>query len=230
MKLLGYFLLGLLPGLFWMWFYLRKDREKPEPIKLIAKVFLFGMAATFPAIALEFAIDYFFPFSGQRGLVPIILGSLLVVAPVEELLKYVVVRDVVFKDPHFDEPVDGIMYAVVAALGFASLENLLVVFSEGGTVLLLRFATATLMHALTSGIVGYYIGRGMIEPEKKKAYIRQGLFLAILLHALYNISVSLSSNLILTIVLVTVLLGAMFYILSQGIKELKLFTVKRRVE
>ncbi|MBU1167873.1 PrsW family intramembrane metalloprotease, partial [Patescibacteria group bacterium] len=173
------------------------------------------------AVAFEFAADYFFSFAHANTLTAIIFGSLLVVAPIEELLKYFVVREAVVKNPNFDEPVDGVIYAVVAALGFASLENILVVFGEGGEIILLRFATATLMHALTSGIVGYHLGLAMIKPEKKKSLVIQGLVIAILLHALYNISVSLSNSFAITIILLTVLLGSMFIILSRGIKELK---------
>lgn len=227
MAILGYILLGFVPGLFWMWFYLRKDKDNPEPWSLIAKVFAFGIAITIPAIAFQFGIDYFFGFSESSDIWAIIFGALIVVAPIEEVLKYIVVREIVFRDPHFDEPVDGVMYAVVAALGFATLENILVVFAGGGSILLLRFATATLMHALASGIVGYHIGIAMLKPKKRKELIAQGLIVAIILHALYNIIVSLSSNLWLTLGLVGVLLFAMAVILSKGIEELKAVHKKR---
>lgn len=206
-----------------MWFYLRKDREHPEPWSLIAKVFFLGVAVTIPAIAFEYGLDYLFGFSAQEGVVPIVLSAFIIVAPVEEFFKFLVVREVVFKNPHFDEPVDGVMYTIVAALGFATLENILVVFAGGGSVVFLRFATATLMHALASGIVGYHIGLGMVQSKRKKALLRQGLILAIILHALYNTAVILTDNIWLIAFLVSVLLGVMFYIVLKGIQELKMY-------
>jgi RsiW-degrading membrane proteinase PrsW (M82 family) len=228
MKYLGYALLALLPGIFWVYVYLRKDLEKPEPPKLILKIFLYGMAITIPAVAFEFALNFFFPFIESTTLPAILFGSLLIVSPVEESLKYFVVREGIMKNPHFDEPVDGVIYAVVAGLGFATLENILVALSEGGTIILFRFATATLMHALTSGILGYHLGLAMIKPEKKKELVVQGLIVAIILHTLYNVSVSLSSNFVITGILLAVLLTAMYLILAQGIKELKRYPARTK--
>lgn len=221
MQFLGYIFLGLVPGLFWMWFYLRKDRGNPEPWSLIAKVFLFGVAITVPAIALEFGADYFFNFSGGGGIASVVLGTFFIVAPIEEALKYVVVREFVLKNEAYNEPLDGVIYMIVAALGFATLENMLVVFAGGGSVVFLRAITATLMHVLASGIVGYHLGMGTVHPEKKKAYLLQGILVAVVLHGLYNIIVSLSSSMTITLILVGIVLLTMFFILSKGIAELK---------
>ena len=42
----------------------------------------------------------------------------------EELLKYLVVILYAFRKPSFNEPFDGIVYAVMVSLGFAALENI----------------------------------------------------------------------------------------------------------
>lgn len=227
MKIILSFCIAFIPGLFWIWYYLRKDREKPEPPKMILKIFFYGMAITIPAIAFEFAVDYFFPFSNSNSFAALIISSLFVVAPIEELLKYFVLREGILKNRYFDESVDGVIYAVVAGLGFATLENILVVFGEGNGAVLLRFATATLMHALASGIVGYHIGLSRKKVKEKRVLIFQGLIIAILFHALYNISVSLSNSIVLTIILLLILLGSMFLVLLRGIKELKELDMNR---
>ncbi len=227
MQILGYIFLGIIPGLFWMWFYIRKDKDNPEPWSLIAKVFLFGMAVTIPAIALEFSVDYFFNFSGSGGIASIILSTFLIVAPIEEMLKYVVVREIITKNEAYNEPIDGVMYMIVSALGFATLENMLVVFAGGGSVVFLRAITATLMHVLASGIVGYHLGIGMMYPEKKKTSLFQGVVIAVVLHGLYNSIVALSGSLVITLVLTGIVLITMFFILSRGIAELKEYGVVR---
>lgn len=230
--ILWYILIALVPGLFWVWFYRRKDKKNPEPLKLIIKVFFWGMLITIPAIGIELAVDYFFPYSRSENLLVIILSSLLIVAPVEEVLKFFVVKEKIYHNPAFDEPVDGVIYAVVAALGFASLENILVIFSDGHNAILLRFATATLMHAITSGIVGYYMGilkfdksKQGYSPRKKRYFIAQGLIIASLLHGLYNIIAGTKTSL--TIVLIASIIIIMYFMLSRGIKELKAIKIKQ---
>jgi len=221
-----YIFIALIPGIFWVWFYRRRDKKHPEPLKLIVKVFLWGMVITLPAIGLELAVDYFFPYSRSTNFFVIAFSALFIVAPIEEILKFFVVKEKVYENSAFDEPLDGIIYAIVAALGFASLENILVVFSEGQEAIILRFATATLMHAITSGIVGYHLGllkfgakQKQYSAKKKKYFIAQGLAIAIILHGVYNIIASTRTAL--TISLVVMIIVIMYIMLSRSIKELK---------
>jgi len=230
--ILLYVFIALIPGLFWLWFYRRKDKTNPEPRKLILKIFVWGMLITIPAIGIELAIDYFFPYSKSANFTIIILSSLFIVAPVEELLKFFIVKEKIYHHKAFDEPIDGVIYAVVAALGFASLENILVIFSEGHNAIILRFATATLMHAITSGIVGYYLGLLKFGQEqrkyskaKKRNFIIQGLVIATLLHGLYNIVASTNTSL--TIILIASIIIIMYFMLSRGIKELKTIKIQK---
>jgi len=224
--IIWYILIALIPGFFWVWFFRRKDKRNPEPLKLIIKVFLWGMLITIPAIGIELALDYFFPYSNSDNILVIIFSSLLIVAPVEELLKYFVVKEKIYNHKAFDEPIDGVIYAVVAALGFASMENILVIFSNGHNAIVLRFATATLMHAIASGIVGYYLGllkfgreQQKYSAKKKKYFIAQGLIIASLLHGLYNIIAATKTSL--TFFFIALMIIIMYFMLSRGIKELK---------
>ena len=227
MPILWYILIALIPGLFWLWFFGRFDRERPEPWKLVARLFIWGMLATIPAIALELGIDFFIGYSTSIKLSVIIFSALLIVAPIEECLKYFVVKRIVWKHPAFDETIDGIIYCVVAALGFATLENILVIISTGSSkAILLRFATATLMHALASGIVGYYLGLAKFSKEKEKPLITQGIVIAIVLHGVYNIIAA--TNTPLTIFLLTLLLIVMYIMLTSGIREIKKIRVRSK--
>ena len=215
-----YIIIALVPGIFWVWFYRRKDKN-PEPRKLIIKVFVIGMAITLPAIVFEYAAEFFFPFINAENLLTIVFASLFIVAPIEEYLKYYVVKRVALKNKAFDEPIDGVIYGVVAGLGFASLENLIVISAEGQGIILLRFATATLMHAVTTGIVGYYISMNKFskQSDKKKYPVWKGLIIAIVIHGLYNSIVSTQT--ILTLFVLIAFLITMYVILAIRIKKLK---------
>lgn len=225
MSILWYILIALIPGLFWLWFFSRFDREQPEPKKLLARLFIWGMLATVPAIAFELGVDFFVGYSTTTNLLVIILSALLIVAPIEEYLKFAVTKRLVWRHPAFDETIDGIIYCVVAGLGFATLENILVMISTGSSkAIILRFATATLMHALASGVVGYYLGLAKFNQEKEKNLISQGLAIAIILHGVYNIIAATETPI--SLFLLTLLIVIMYVMLTAGIHQLKKAKIK----
>lgn len=227
MKLFFSIILALVPGLFWTWYYLRVDKRRPEPLRLIAKVFFWGALATIPAIAIEFAVDFFTNYSSSLNLGVIAVSTLFVIAPVEELLKYFVIKEIIVRNPEFDEPLDAIIYAIVAALGFATFENILVATTGGQEAIVLRFATATLLHAIASGIVGYHLAVYTFGKEtERKGVVAQGILIAIVIHALYNIIASTDTPF--TMPLIAVLLITMFVLLSKGMKEIRKLGAKKR--
>ena len=117
MNYLFYIILGIAPSIAWLLFYLKRDKN-PEPKLMILKIFLWGMASALPAIfiekglALELSEMNLSPF--LASIASIILGASLV----EEVLKYLVVRGQVMRSKEFDEPVDAMIYMIVAALGY----------------------------------------------------------------------------------------------------------------
>src|SRR3989339_590236 len=184
MRYLFYILLGLLPSAIWLSFYLRKDK-RPEPNTLIITMFIRGMLLAPLAIILElFLIWLMTPNSNPLELLSngqptlwwkVLLAATLIPAVVEEYLKYSAVRFKILKNSEFDEPTDAMIYCIIVGLGFAAVENLLILFRVSfldfgqalGTIAL-RFVGATLVHALAGGIVGYWLSRAILNPDKKK--------------------------------------------------------------
>jgi len=176
---------GLLPAVFWLWFWLKEDRH-PEPKWLIALTFIAGMIATIAVIPVE---KILLTILGQ-GLVLIFLWAL-----VEEVFKFWVADFVALRRKEDDEPIDPIIYMITAALGFAALENTLFVINpllnEGFVGALLttnmRFIGATLLHTISSGIIGVFMGFSFYKnKELKHSYFYTGLTLAVVLHTLFN--------------------------------------------
>ena len=99
------------PCLFWLWFFIRRDRLEPEPQALVARLFFLGCASVVPAALLEAPI-------------PAPLDAILGAPVIEELTKLLVVYLFIYRHVEFDEPMDGITYGVSCALGFATAENL----------------------------------------------------------------------------------------------------------
>lgn len=196
MPLTSLILLGTLPSLIWLLFFLRKDSH-PESKQTVIKVFLLGMLAALPAILLEAG---FLTFSDKINL-PFLLSSLIDIfigiALIEEILKYQAARFKTLEKKEFDEPVDAMIYLIIASLGFAASENILILLTvnpsfsveEVLAVSLLRFGGATLLHALCSATVGYAVALSFYQIKKRKRLIFLGLATATLLHGLYNFSI-----------------------------------------
>lgn len=179
------FLSGLIPALFWLWFWLREDRAHPEPRVLIATSFIAGMIIVACVLPLqEFAIKRF-------------TGDNLVFAwvVIEEVLKYAAALIVVLWNKAVDQPIDVIIYMITIALGFSALENALFLYhpladSDYLNFFLtgnFRFLGATLLHVLASGTVGIAMALSFYKrPVIKVCAATIGLFIAIVLHALFN--------------------------------------------
>jgi len=182
--------LGLLPSFAWLVFFLKEDVH-PEPKKMIFKVFLSGFFVTFIVIAVQFLCQDIFNFYKVADSNPF---SLFVFALIEEVLKFLAVYFVVRKSRFFDEPVDAMIYMIVAALGFAMLENLAIMLSitqvsEAFGIITIRFVGATLLHALSSAIVGYWWAKGLLSAKRGSALgvqIAKGIIIATILHTFFN--------------------------------------------
>lgn len=221
-----YIFFGILPSILWLLFYLRKD-TRPEPKKMILKIFLYGALATLPAILFETMFFEAVKRIGFPSLIAFCLNIFLGVALIEEFLKFFVIKEKVLNDPEFDEPIDSMIYMIIAALGFAAAENLLILFplqspfwGEIIEISFLRFLGATFLHALCAAIVGYFIGLSFFKKEERNKLIFIGLILAMLLHGFYNFSIiKIEKGFNLLISFTLLIITAVF--VSSGFKKLK---------
>lgn len=184
---------GLLPALFWLWFWLKEDRRCPEPKGYILLAFIVGMIVVPLVLPVERYIAGIF-----AGMTAIILWS-----AVEELFKFIGVRLTVLRRTIADEPTDMVIYMITVALGFAALENtffLLNPLAEGSVVSTiltgnLRFVGATLLHVLSSATVGVALAFAFYKsPAAKRLATAIGLILAIVLHAVFNLLIITSKG------------------------------------
>lgn len=195
---LGYIVLGLAPAFLWLVYYLKQDIH-PEPKKEIAKTFIKGALAATLAGGIETILIKRYHILPVRGMGHSILVFGLI-ASVEEISKYLGMAIGAKHNPEIDEPIDVSEYMIASAMGFASLENIILFFVKDMAFLDtffvsgFRFVGATLLHALASGIFGYFIANSFIYKKTKrgtKANISFviGLMASIILHTLYNFSI-----------------------------------------
>lgn len=215
------FFIGLLPALFWLWFWLREDKKNPEPYILIAVSFIAGMAVVPLALPLqEMAIGLY---AGNN--------VILVWVIIEEVLKYTAALLVVLWNREVNEPIDPIIYMIAVALGFSALENTLfsinpLSYGEYQMAAInssFRFLGATLLHVLSSATVGIMLAIAFYRPPLTKLlYGTIGLFIAILLHALFNFFIMDASGEGILIIFLFVWLGIiMLFLIFEKVKLIK---------
>lgn len=188
-------LLGFLPPIIWLWFWLREDVH-PEPKREIVLVFVAGMVSVVFAILLEhrvFALNSYMRDNFGYVFSVFQLINIIAFAFVEEIVKMAAAFFTALRSRYFDEPVDAMIYLVTAALGFAALENVLFVaeslrsgLQESIMVGSFRFVNAVLLHVSASSLIGAGFAFSFFHKERRVSDLILGTLLAVLLHVAYN--------------------------------------------
>ncbi|MEN9647228.1 MAG: hypothetical protein RLY57_32 [Candidatus Parcubacteria bacterium] len=195
--------IGFLPSIIWMLFWTREDTH-PEPFRILLKAFCYGMLSVPFAIIFELWVIGSIGFDSitdiiSNNMTEVLVIVLIIWAGIEEMLKYAFgMRELVQKED--DEPVDPVIYMIATALGFAALENVLFIMSpllsgDLGHVAAathMRFMGATLLHVLSSSIIGLAMGYTFYKNRYVKIfYTTLAACGAIALHAAFNIFIML---------------------------------------
>jgi len=211
---------GTLPSLLWLAWWIRKDAH-PEPGTLITKTLLLGVILSPLAVIFQLLFARFIPGAADG---PVFF---LWAAFVEEVVKFGAVAFVALRSPDMDEPVDAMIYMLTAGLGFAAMENILVinrVMADGLAVTAgvwgLRFAGATLLHVLASALLGYFIALGWFWRRYRHALFFVGLIMATLVHWVFNLFIS-SAHQSTSLGFSTVLLIALAFLVSSLFDKIK---------
>ncbi len=181
-------LIGLLPGLAWLAYFLWRDRYQDWSFANVAKVFLAGFISTIPGIALESLIGASIQ---QASIFRAADASFLRIAPIEECLKLLAVWLITYRGIDFREPLDGIVYSTSSALGFACAENVIHLLRMGPGIIPDRILFATPAHIMFSAMWGYSMGIARFQRDAEVTTILKGLLLAVCLHGGYNFLVAI---------------------------------------
>jgi len=181
---------GIIPAIFWLWFWLQEDKRRPEPRGRIALVFFLGMLAVLIALPVEKYVQSIGGFLGGFTIVIIIW------AIAEEILKWLAAHFGALRSSDLDEPIDAVIYMITAALGFAALENTFflidpVHFGNLNQSIVagnMRFIGATLLHVISSATIGVFIAISFYKRKSvRRAFLYTGIIVSILLHSLFNL-------------------------------------------
>ena len=199
-------LLSIVPALGLAAYVWYADITTSEPLTLLVGTFLLGILfASFAAVVNSLAQPGFF----ALGAIGVVLFFYLIVAPIEETVKWLAIRLWAFWSDRFDAVVDGAVYGAMAGLGFATIENAIYITNQyqaaieaGQGVFEMTLQTAAVRtfagpgHVLYSAFAGYYLGLAKFNRKHAGPIVVKGLVIAALIHATYNTLVSFLPGLV----------------------------------
>jgi len=189
---------AFVPSIALLIFIYTRDRYEREPKWLIVRLYVASILAVSLAFLLESATR-----PRLTGAVVVILGGGLVVGLIEEGSKFVVMVAGTRRTTHFNEPVDGMIYASAVALGFAAIESFTYILrtydiglayhlSPTSAAQLALSVTAperalvgNLGHLAWAGIIGYAYGRRRVGIGTRRA-VFVAYIVAAIGHGLYD--------------------------------------------
>ncbi|MGW0805177.1 PrsW family intramembrane metalloprotease [Nonomuraea sp. NPDC002799] len=172
------------------------DRLEPEPKLNLAFAFAWGAGvAIVLGIALTLLGQELFSSAGYDSAVVKDVGTVLLAPVIEEALKGSALLLLLRRRAEIDGLTDGIVYASMAGLGFAAVENVgyyLLAFGEDGPkgvvqLFVLRGLIDPLGHPIYTSMIGLGVAYALTRRTPARlAAIPLGYLAAVSLHALWN--------------------------------------------
>ncbi|WP_047551391.1 PrsW family intramembrane metalloprotease [Psychroserpens sp. Hel_I_66] len=163
-----------------------KDKYDKEPKRLLLASFLLGaVISIIITTIIYFGLDIVLPLDDPFSVPQQFVKAFLVVGLTEEFSKYIFVRFFAQPKKAFNEPFDGIMYAVMVSMGFAATENVFYVLESGYVTGILRAFTAVPAHATFGILMGYFMGKAKFSKNRIVLNLL-GLLLAVTFHGFYD--------------------------------------------
>lgn len=174
----------------WVAYFRWKDRQRPEPWVLLWLMVGGGLLSALLSLAGYQGLDALGVGTAWEQLAaPSLresLGAALRIGAVEESVKLLPVALLALTHRHFDEVLDGVVYAACVGLGFASAENL--ALFDGGQLSALETAARAVASPLTHALFATPLGLGLaLAVLRRRVWAAPlGLGVSIAAHALFD--------------------------------------------
>ena len=180
-----------LAAIAWVGYFRWKDARHPEPPWLMAGVAAGGVGAALVALAGDLGLEALglpTDWSDLAGADLVRAGRIaLRIGLIEESAKLLPVLGLLSLSRQLDEPLDGIVYAACAALGLATAETAIQLYSGAFGLWdgLARAVSGPISHALLSAPWG--LGLARVALEKRHGALAVGFVVSIACHAGYDL-------------------------------------------
>ena len=201
-------LLSILPSIVLFTVVWKKDKIEKEPPKLLFKLFVFGALSTVSAMILgEIFTVITLEFIYEDTLTFALIDNFILTALIEEGGKYFVLKKCSWKNKAFNYTFDGVVYAVCASLGFATLENILYIMGDTLSTAIMRGLLAVPGHVIDAIYMGCYYGIAKYEEalgntKQSKANLKKAIIVPVLIHGFYDFCLSTEYGIFLLVFLV----------------------------
>ncbi|MFM6926532.1 MAG: PrsW family intramembrane metalloprotease [Ferruginibacter sp.] len=183
---MGLLALAIAPGIAICLFIYFKDKYNREPLWLLMLSFFMGMLTIIPAIIIQLGLTGPVEKLMGQGILYTAVFSYLIVALSEEGSKFLALRFVPFRRKAFDDPFDGIIYAVMVGMGFATVENIMYVTDRGLGTGILRMFLSVPAHGTFAVLMGYHLGLAKFDPANRKRYMILAIFWPVVFHGTFD--------------------------------------------
>ncbi|MEW8973692.1 MAG: PrsW family glutamic-type intramembrane protease [Tissierellaceae bacterium] len=182
------FIIAITPAIIGMFAIYLSDRVDREPAKLLFLTYVLGALSVIPSIIVEEILTRFNVFSGVSQA---FYNAFIVAALTEEYFKRLVVLRIPFRSKYFNEKLDGIVYGVFAALGFATVENIIYVvftYTNNPFIGLNRGIFSVPAHGVFGVTMGYYLSlyKFNTDDKGKRANLIKSLIMPVILHGIFD--------------------------------------------
>lgn len=177
--------IALAPGFAIMLYIYLKDKHEREPLVLLLVSFIYGIFSTIVTLLISWPLEILIVLR-KDDLVHEAYSAFFKVALVEEFSKFVFVRFILYPNKNFNEPFDGIVYAVMVSMGFATFENIIYVFQYGFETGIYRMFTAVPAHATFGVMMGYFLGKGKFTHSRELYLSFVALIVPTIFHGAYD--------------------------------------------
>ena len=179
-------IIGLIPIIVISLAIILIDKEK-EPVFSYIKCYLMGIFAVCIVLAInKYVIRYSLP--KHPSALIFFIYSFVIVALVEELIKYIIILVSTKIDKNYNAHFDSIVYAAFVSLGFACFENIIYLFSQklliGAVIFRAIFSIPS--HVIFGIFMGKYLELSKTKPNKKILFLFLSLLIPVLLHGLFD--------------------------------------------
>ncbi len=217
-------LLAVIPAVLLLFFVVGKDKRQPEPPGQLIKAFLAGVVSVFVALVLVGIIGHVVPYgnatvAGQMGLA--FWGA----AIPEELAKLFMLWLVLRRNKYFDEHFDGVVYATMVGLGFATFENVMYMIENFDNWLIVgstRALMAVPAHYAFAVFMGYFFSLAHFSPRRRLYNGVMAFLVPVLLHGLYDTFLMVSGVMpeIASVFLVILCIVFCYYMHKEALRRL----------
>ena len=219
---------GVLPAIFWLWFWMHEANDHKEPKEIIVLSFLIGMCGVFAVYPLQKLAANLFILKDSD------LSAIYIWALIEEAVKFAGAWYIALKNKAvYDHPIDCFIYMMSVALGFAAMENTLFLLTplfRGDVIASVmtgtaRFMGASLLHVAASGVFSIFVGYSFYKGKFSKfSWALLGLLIAGVVHTIFNYIIVISDEQNMFIAFSFVWISIILLILSlEKVKKIKQF-------